>query len=65
MIDTKTIHKCCLCDGDIDHHKTEEGEVYWTLGHNALPIKEGQCCDFCNSTIVLPKRIKNILERCA
>ena len=55
QLDLTTVHKCCICDGDIEHHKTEEGETYWTRGHNAQPIKEGQCCDSCNSTIVLPR----------
>ena len=32
--DLTTVHKCCICDGDIEHHKTEEGETYWTQGHN-------------------------------
>ena len=62
QLDLTTVHKCCICDGDIEHHKTEEGETYWTQGHNAQPIKEGQCCDSCNTLIVLPKRFSNILK---
>ena len=60
-LDLTTVHKCCICDGDIEHHKTKEGKTYWTQGHNAQPIKEGQCCDSCNNMIVLPQRFKNIL----
>jgi hypothetical protein len=26
-------------------------------GNNALPIKEGRCCDDCNMNVVLPARI--------
>ncbi len=37
-----------------------KGETYWTKGHNAQPIKEGQCCDWCNANVVLPKRFENI-----
>ena len=53
-------YECCLCDGLIDHHKNAKGETYWTRGHNAQPIKEGQCCDWCNANVVLPKRFENI-----
>ena len=56
-LDLTTVHKCCICDGDIEHHKTEEGKTYWTQGHNAQPIKEGQCCDDCNTMVVLPKKV--------
>jgi hypothetical protein len=37
--------KCVLCGGLIIGH-----------GHNAAPVKDGQCCDHCNTYIVLPKR---------
>ena len=55
-------YECCLCDGLIDHHKNAEGETYWTKGHIAQPIKEGQCCDWCNTNVVLPKRFENIMK---
>ena len=28
------------------------------LGHNAEPINSGRCCDECNSTFVIPHRLK-------
>ena len=48
---------CCICNGPIDWHTTPEGEVYWTQGHNAEPIKDGRCCTTCNGTKVLPARL--------
>ncbi len=41
--------KCCLC-------KKEAGKY----GNNARPLKDGICCDFCNSTKVIPARLKEI-----
>ena len=35
-LDLTTVHKCCICDGDIEHHKTEEGKTYWTQTHTML-----------------------------
>jgi len=32
-------------------------------GNNAMPIKRGQCCNVCNTTIVFPRRLRNIYER--
>ena len=29
-------------------------------GHNAQPINNGKCCDTCNMTVVVPKRIENL-----
>lgn len=40
--------KCCLCKGEI------EGKY----GHNAQPLADGRCCDTCNYTKVVPKRIE-------
>ncbi len=48
--------KCSICHGEIEPHRLPNGEVYWTEGHNAAPINNGQCCDTCNTTVVLPRR---------
>jgi len=40
---------CVLCG--------KETEGY---GNNPLPLKEGKCCDACNTTKVIPERIKRI-----
>jgi len=54
---------CCLCDGPIDPHTTPDGKVYWTLGHNAQPVKEGQCCTKCHDAKVLPLRLSRLQNR--
>jgi len=28
------------------------------FGHNALPVRDGRCCEECNSSVVIPARIK-------
>jgi len=43
--------KCRICNKDVGKH-----------GHNALPIKDGRCCDSCNTTKVIPARIRNHKE---
>ena len=48
---------CCICNGPIDVHCTPEGDVYWTHGHNAEPIKDGRCCTPCNEGTVIPARL--------
>jgi hypothetical protein len=40
---------CCIC-----------GLEYSSFGNNALPIKEGTCCDYCNMKKVIPERIKRL-----
>ena len=32
------------------------------LGHNAEPVNSGRCCELCNSTFVIPHRIKLMFE---
>lgn len=44
--------KCVLCSELLDDE--------W--GNNAEPIMSGQCCNFCNSTKVIPARIKNLIK---
>ena len=47
----KETGKCCICGKDYTH---------W--GNNALPIKDGRCCDECNNTVVIEARIKNLQQ---
>lgn len=58
---------CVICSGDIDHHiDPTTGECYWTLGHNAAPVKDGRCCDTCEATAVTTARLKPLFgERAA
>lgn len=38
--------KCCIC-----------GRIVNGYGNNAVPVKEGICCDQCNTDVVIPARI--------
>lgn len=38
---------CCICGGEINGY-----------GNNALPVKEGECCDACNWQVVIPERLR-------
>lgn len=42
--------KCCFCNRDAGKY-----------GNNAQPITEGKCCDYCNSTYVLPERLRRFI----
>lgn len=44
---------CCIC-----------GKEFTGWGNNPYPIKEdGECCRVCNSSVVLPRRIKLMNEQ--
>lgn len=49
MEDYKETGICCIC-----------GKEYTHWGNNALPVKDGRCCDACNYSIVLAKRMDNV-----
>ena len=49
--------KCCICKDYIDIQFNG-----YMKGHNAEPVKYGRCCSNCNGTVVMPQRIKDILE---
>ena len=34
----------------------------WDQGHNAEPVTDGRCCGSCNASVVLPTRIKNMID---
>ena len=48
---------CCICD------KYIEPKGSWILGNNAEPVKDGRCCDKCNSEIVIPERIRRVFKK--
>ena len=50
--------KCCLCKKEIE--KEQNG---WDEGNNAMPLKDGRCCNECNMTKVVPERIKRISKK--
>ncbi len=43
---------CSICDNKIDDK----------FGNNAEPVNDGRCCNDCNSTVVIPARIKEMLN---
>lgn len=34
------------------------GKEYQGYGNNAQPVNKGRCCDYCNCTVVIPRRIQ-------
>lgn len=46
------IHKCSIC-----------GKQYEGFGNNAQPVNNGRCCDECNREVVIPMRIKNMVNK--
>ena len=43
----QSLKKCVIC-----------GEIFEEWGNNALPVKDGQCCNECNYSKVIPARIE-------
>lgn len=39
------------------------GKEYQGYGNNAQPVNNGRCCDKCNGTIVVPRRIQDAKSR--
>lgn len=39
------------------------GKKYDGYGNNAQPVNNGRCCDDCNSTIVVPRRITDSINK--
>lgn len=38
------------------------GKKYNEYGNNAMPINDGQCCDKCNYTVVIPRRMEIVFK---
>ena len=43
---------CSICNNEINDE----------FGNNAEPVNDGRCCSDCNSTVVIPARIKEMLN---
>lgn len=43
------VQECSIC-----------GKEYKGFGNNAQPINDGRCCDECNNTIVLERRLRDM-----
>ena len=39
------------------------GKTYEEYGNNAQPVNNGRCCDKCNATVVIPRRIQEHQNR--
>ena len=51
--------KCSICEDNLEEQEHPiTGEIFWNKGHNAEPINDGRCCDICNDTIVIARRMK-------
>ena len=48
----KNQHICSIC-----------GKGYEGYGNNAQPINNGRCCESCNATVVIPRRIQEYQNR--
>jgi|ETNvirnome_6_100_1030635.scaffolds.fasta_scaffold31591_2 hypothetical protein len=55
---------CCICGKKVEE-KVDfvTGKMYWNQGENAMPLKDGRCCSFCNIKLVFPLRLKLIDEK--
>ena len=42
---------CSICNNEINDR----------FGNNAQPVNNGRCCNDCNSTVVIPARIKEMI----
>ncbi len=42
--------ECCICGKSID----------WDEANNAEPVAYGECCDDCNTNIVIPARLAQL-----
>ena len=49
--------ECVICGREIKEDPRIPG---WDRGHNAEPVKEGRCCDDCNSFVVIHARINDM-----
>jgi hypothetical protein len=39
------------------------GGRYVGVGHNAIPINDGLCCGDCERFVVIPARVRSIMQR--
>jgi hypothetical protein len=46
---------CSICGDEVTPSPTG-----WAEGHNAAPVGDGRCCDFCNDVHVIPERIRRL-----
>lgn len=39
------------------------GKEFEGYGNNAQPVNNGRCCDYCNATVVVPRRMQDYQNR--
>ena len=45
--------KCSICFNDIEVQPSG-----WNQGNNAQPVNSGRCCNVCDSSVVIPARLR-------
>jgi hypothetical protein len=56
---SKTQPPCSICGKPIDIQRFPKGGE-WAGGHNAEPVNDGRCCSFCNDTVVIRRRLRDL-----
>jgi len=51
--------RCSICGKEIIPHPISG----WDQGNNAEPVNDGRCCDECDQTVVIPRRIRDYQHR--
>ena len=45
--------KCSICFNDLEVQPSG-----WIQGNNAQPVYSGRCCNVCDSSVVIPARLR-------
>jgi hypothetical protein len=53
--------KCSICNENIPKTMISPKKS-WSQGHNASPVNDGRCCGYCNTTVVIPSRMQEMVE---
>lgn len=48
---------CSICFSEIE----KVGD--WDSGNNASPVNTGRCCNTCDNAVVIPARLRTMLEK--
>lgn len=50
-------HICCFCEGELEHTEGQEPDTWGNNPDNACTWEGARCCNYCNSSIVIPVRM--------
>ena len=53
--------ECSICNGSIAITMTSPKDTCFQ-GHNAEPVNDGRCCSACNTTVVIPARMRWVFD---